>query len=228
MKKLEEQRDKELAEVNKKNEERSFKIQIAMALASTAQSAINAYSSAAAIPVIGITLAPIAAGVATAAGLLQVAAIKKQHEAAMANYWDGGYTGPGGKYDIAGYVHKGEFVVTQEALSNPQIRPYVDIIDVAQRNNTVSSLKSTDFSTAMEYREKVAFSPLGSNGIRSKEEQLQNEYLLSVLSQVVDTIAILDKRFSKGEVYVRNYVKGKYGMEEAFNLAGQMDKNVKR
>ncbi|MFG5859163.1 phage tail tape measure protein, partial [Dysgonomonas sp. Shenzhen-Wh21] len=195
MKKLEEQRDKELAEVNKKNEERSFKIQIAMALASTAQSAINAYSSAAAIPVIGITLAPIAAGVATAAGLLQVAAIKKQHEAAMANYWDGGYTGPGGKYDIAGYVHKGEFVVTQEALSNPQIRPYVDIIDVAQRNNTVSSLKSTDFSTAMEYREKVAFSPLGSNGIRSKEEQLQNEYLLSVLSQVVDTIAILDKRF---------------------------------
>lgn len=228
VKKLEEQRDKELAEVNKKNEERSFKIQIAMALASTAQSAINAYSSAAAIPVIGFTLAPIAAGVATAAGLLQVAAIKKQHEAAMANYWDGGYTGPGGKYDIAGYVHKGEFVVTQEALSNPEIRPYVDIIDTAQRNNTVSSLKSTDFSTAMEYREKVAFSPLGSNGIRSKEEQRQNEYLLSVLSQVVDTIAILDKRFSKGEVYVKNYVKGKYGMEEAFNLAGQMDKNVKR
>lgn len=228
VKKLEEQRDKELAEVNKKNEERSFKIQIAMALASTAQSAINAYSSAAAIPVIGFTLAPIAAGVATAAGLLQVAAIKKQHEAAMANYWDGGYTGPGGKYDIAGYVHKGEFVVTQEALSNPEIRPYVDIIDTAQRNNTVSSLKSTDFSTAMEYREKVAFSPLGSNGIRSQEEQLQNEYLLSVLSQVVDTIAILDKRFSKGEVYVKNYVKGKYGMQEAFNLAGQMDKNVKR
>src|SRR5690606_19752930 len=32
---------------------------------------------------------------------------------------DGGYTGSGGKYDPAGIVHKGEFVHTQENVSQP-------------------------------------------------------------------------------------------------------------
>lgn len=227
VKKLEEQRDKELAEVNRQNEERSFKIQIAQALASTAMAAINAYSSAAAIPVIGFTLAPIAAGLAVAAGMLQVAAIKKQHEAAMANYYDGGFTGPGGKYDVAGYVHKGEFVITQETLANPAIRPYVDVIDMAQRNNTVSSLKGSDFTTAMEYRERVAFNPSANTMASNQQLQEQNDYLIAVLNNVIDTLALVDDRFSK-PIPVRNYVKGEYGMEEAFNTAEKIDKMVKR
>lgn len=53
-----------------------MKIEIAQAIASTAMSAINAYASAAVIPTIGWTLAPIAAGMATAAGMIQLAAIK--------------------------------------------------------------------------------------------------------------------------------------------------------
>lgn len=227
VKKLEDQRDKELEEVNRKNEERSFKIQIAQAIASTAMSAINAYSSAAAIPVIGFTLAPIAAGVAVAAGMLQVAAIKKQHEAAMANYADGGFTGPGGKYDVAGYVHRGEFVITQEALANPEVRSYVDIIDIAQRNNTVSSLKTSDFATAMEYRERVAFSPSINTMASEQERQQQSDYLVAVLGQVVDALALVNKRFA-GPIYAKNYVKGPYGMEDTFKLAEKMDKNVKR
>src|SRR5690606_4447904 len=36
-----------------------------------------------------------------------------------AAYADGGYTGSGGKYDPAGIVHKGEFVHTQENVSQP-------------------------------------------------------------------------------------------------------------
>ncbi|MFV0538837.1 MAG: phage tail tape measure protein [Dysgonomonas sp.] len=224
--KLEEQRDKELAEVNRKNEERSFKIQIAMALASTAQSAINAYSSAAAIPVVGFTIAPIAAATA-AAGLLQVAAIRKQHEAAMASYSSGGYTGPGGKYDIAGYVHRGEFVVTQETLANPEARQFVDVIDIAQRNNTVSSLKSNDFATAMEYRERVAFNPSINTATGESGSQQQNDYLIAVLNNISDVMALVENRLGEPPI-VRNYVKGKYGMQEAMNLAEKMDKNVKR
>ena len=44
----------------------------------TATAALNAYSSAAAIPVVGYIIAPIAAAMAVAAGAMQVAAIKKQ------------------------------------------------------------------------------------------------------------------------------------------------------
>ncbi|GAB6011490.1 phage tail tape measure protein [Viscerimonas tarda] len=61
--KLEDARDKELKEVKRKNEDSSFRLQIAQALASTAQAALNAYSSTAAIPVIGPAAAPIAAAV---------------------------------------------------------------------------------------------------------------------------------------------------------------------
>jgi hypothetical protein len=32
---------------------------------------------------------------------------------ALASFADGGYTGPGGKYEAAGVVHKGEFVAPQ-------------------------------------------------------------------------------------------------------------------
>lgn len=78
-KKLEEKRDKEIAAAKSKANKKAMKIEIAQAIASTAMSAINAYASAAAIPTIGWTLAPIAAGMATAAGMIQLAAIKKQH-----------------------------------------------------------------------------------------------------------------------------------------------------
>jgi TP901 family phage tail tape measure protein len=95
VKKLEEQRKAELNEINRKNADSSFKLQVAQALAPTAQAAINAYMSTAAVPLIGPAVAPIAAAVATAAGLLQVAAIKKQHDAAMQEFYAGGYTMPG-------------------------------------------------------------------------------------------------------------------------------------
>jgi hypothetical protein len=51
---------------------------IAQASIAATQSAINAYSSTAAIPVVGPALAPIAAGIALAAGLANVARIKSQ------------------------------------------------------------------------------------------------------------------------------------------------------
>ncbi|NDV97058.1 phage tail tape measure protein [Dysgonomonas sp. 521] len=227
VKKLEDQRDKELAEVNRAAQEKSFKIQVAQALASTAQSAINAYNAALQTGPTGLILAPIAAATAVAAGMLQVATIKKQHEAAMANYWSGGYTGSGGKYDVAGYVHRGEFVVTQETLANPEARQFVDIIDIAQRNNTVSSLKTSDFTTAMEYKERVAFNPSTGSMASEQERQQQSDALIAVLNNVADSLTLIDDRFSK-PLYARNYVKGKYGMEEALNLAERMDKNVKR
>lgn len=53
-----------------------MKIEIAQAIASTAMAAINAYSSAAAIKGVGWIMAPIAAGLATAAGMMQIATIK--------------------------------------------------------------------------------------------------------------------------------------------------------
>lgn len=148
-KKLEEKRDKELAAAKSKANKKSMKIEIAQAIASTAMAAINAYSSAASIPVTGWIMAPIAAGMATAAGMLQIATIKKQHQAEAAGYYEGGYTGGNRYREEAGIVHEGEFVANHRAVNNSSIRPAFDLIDRAQRANTVGSLTADDISRAL-------------------------------------------------------------------------------
>ena len=148
-KKLEEKRDKELAAAKSKANKKAMKIEIAQAIASTAMAAINAYSSAAAIPGTGWIMAPIAAGLATAAGMMQIATIKKQHQAEAAGYYEGGYTGGKRYRKEAGVVHEGEFVANHRAVNNSSIRPAFDLIDRAQRANTVGSLTADDISRAL-------------------------------------------------------------------------------
>lgn len=148
-KKLEEKRDKELAAAKSKANKKAMKIEIAQAIASTAMAAINAYSSAAAITGTGWLLAPIAAGMATAAGMMQIATIKKQHQAEAAGYYEGGYTGGNRYRKEAGVVHEGEFVANHRAVNNSSIRPAFDLIDRAQRANTVGSLTADDISRAL-------------------------------------------------------------------------------
>lgn len=149
VKELEAKKEAELAELKTKYNERAMKIEIAQAVASTAMSAINAYSSASAIPVIGWIMGPIAAAAALAAGALQIASIKKQHQAESAGYYQGGFTG-GRKYkQVAGVVHEGEFVANHDAVNNPNLMPVLSLIDQAQKTNTVGSLTAADVSRSI-------------------------------------------------------------------------------
>ena len=159
-KKLEAKRDKELAEAKSKANKKAMKIEIAQAIASTAMAAINAYSSAASIPVTGWIMAPIAAGLATAAGMLQIATIKKQHQAEAAGYYEGGYTGGNRYRREAGVVHEGEFVANHQAVNNSSIRPAFDLIDRAQRSNTVGSLTADDISRALGQGGSAVVTPI--------------------------------------------------------------------
>ena len=159
-KKLEEKRDKELAAAKSKANKKSMKIEIAQAIASTAMAAINAYSSAASIPVTGWVMAPIAAGMATAAGMLQIATIKKQHQAEAAGYYEGGYTGGNRYRKEAGVVHEGEFVANHNAVNNSSIRPALDLIDRAQRSNTVGSLTADDITRSLGQGSSTVVAPV--------------------------------------------------------------------
>ena len=116
----------------------------------TAPAALNAYSSAAAIPVVGYIIAPIAAAMAVAAGAMQVAAIKKQQQASQAQgYGEGGFTRKGRADEVAGVVHAGEWVASQKLVASPVARPLIEALDYAQRTNTIGSLRSTDVSRSI-------------------------------------------------------------------------------
>lgn len=145
-KKLEEQKQKELAAVKNKYRKKQMALEIAQAVASTAMAAINAYASASKVSWI---LGPIAAAMAVAAGGIQIAAIKKQHAAESSGYYEGGFTGGSDYRRRAGIVHQGEFVASHLAVQNPNVLPFLRLIDHAQRNNTIASLSAADVSRAI-------------------------------------------------------------------------------
>lgn len=138
---LEKEKEAEIAKVKNEANKKMFAMQVTQAIAQGAMSAISAYSSAAAIPMIGWIMAPIAAGMSLAATAIQIAAIKKQQQASEATgYADGGYTRKGGKYEPAGIVHAGEWVASQELLANPAAAATIGMLDHAQKTNTIGQL----------------------------------------------------------------------------------------
>ena len=187
-KKLEEKRDKELAAAKSKANKKAMKIEIAQAIASTAMSAINAYASAAAIPTIGWTLAPIAAGMATAAGMIQLAAIKKQHQAEAAGYYEGGYTGGNRYRKEAGVVHEGEFVANHNAVNNSSIRPALDLIDRAQRSNTVGSLTADDITRSLGQSSSTVVAPVVNVNNDNTEVRQSLDGVNAAVSRLAQTL----------------------------------------
>lgn len=187
-KKLEEKRDKELAAAKSKANKKAMKIEIAQAIASTAMSAINAYASAAAIPTIGWTLAPIAAGMATAAGMIQLAAIKKQHQAEAAGYYEGGFTGGNRYRKEAGVVHEGEFVANHNAVNNSSIRPALDLIDRAQRSNTVGSLTAADITRSLGQGSSTVVAPVVNVNNDNTEVRQSLDGVNAAVSRLTQTL----------------------------------------
>nr|DAK56522.1 MAG TPA: tail tape measure protein [Caudoviricetes sp.] len=147
--KLEAEKQAAVAKIKNDYNQRAANIQVAQAVAGGAMAAINAYSSAAAIPIVGHVLAPIAAALAVATTAAQIATIRKQAEAQQSGYYEGGFT-PGRRYRrTAGVVHEGEFVANHKAVNNPAVLPVLRLIDHAQRNNTIASLTAADVSRAI-------------------------------------------------------------------------------
>lgn len=216
-KRLEAKRDKEISAAKTKANKKAMKIEIAQAVASTAMSAINAYSSAAAIPTVGHIIAPIAAGLATAAGMIQIATIKKQHQAEAAGYYEGGFTGPGHWKKEAGVVHAGEFVANHNAVNNPQLLPALQLIDAAQRNNTVASLTAQDVSRAMGTGSAAVVAPVVN-------VNADNELVGASLDNVSSTIERLNEQLNLG---IKSYVviTGPDGFDRKWSQYQKMKSN---
>lgn len=197
-KKLEEQKQAEIAKIKSKYNKRAQAIEMAQAVASTAMAAINAYASAAQVPMIGYIIAPIAASMALAAGALQIAAIRKQHQAEQAGYYEGGFTSrdPSNRREV-GVVHANEFVANHEAVANPQLAPVLRLIDQAQRNNTVGSLTSEDVSRAIG--QGSILGEITSNQQRSLTEREASMALVAAaMEQQSAAIVELNRRLEQG------------------------------
>lgn len=206
IRKIEKEKEKELAKIKSESNKKMFSMQVIQAVAQTATAALNAYSSAAAVPLVGYILAPIAASMAVAAGMLQVAAIKKQQQASAAQgYSSGGFTGPGRKDEPAGIVHKGEWVASQELVNSPVARPMINALEYAQRTNSIGSLTPSQGASMHTIRETVVMQP-DNSGIAAVLAQLTER--LNEPFVTVNTVTG-DKGIKKAQDDYEKYIRNK-------------------
>ena len=140
-------------DLQKKYADVDMGIQIAQSIASGAMAMIQAWNAAGGNPVLaGVIMALI--GATTAA---QIATIVAQRNAiqnaapgsssaggntqirSVNGFSEGGYTGDGGRLEVAGVVHRGEYVVPQPELRDPYVASMVATIESRRRRRTSSN-----------------------------------------------------------------------------------------
>ena len=145
--KLEEQKENEKLEIQKRYADVNFAIKVSQIVADTAVAIMKAYAD------LGPIAGSVAAALMTATGAAQVISAKAERDRiknlqpkksstassgsssgktatrTVVGYADGGYTGRGGRYDIAGIVHRGEYVVPQPIMSDPRVIDSVALIE---------------------------------------------------------------------------------------------------
>ena len=174
---------------------RAMVMEMAQAVSGTALAAINAYASASKQLWL---LGPIAAGMALAAGAIQIAAIKKSHDAQAQGYSEGGFTKPGAKDEPAGIVHAGEWVASQKLLASPVARPVIEALDYAQRTNTIGRLGTSSARRSSQQAAAAAGAPV----VVTESQELR-----SVIKQLTDRL---------NEPFVTiNTVAGPHGIDQA-------------
>ena len=209
VKKLERDKEQEIARIKNEANRKMFAMQVIQAVAQTAQNALAAYGSAAQVPIVGYILAPIAAATAVAAGAIQIAAIKKQQQASEAQgYAEGGFTPKGPKDLEVGVVHAGEWVASQKLLQSPVARPMIEALDYAQRTNTIGTLRSEDVSRTITAPAVIARQ---SEDGRLLQTMAATAAALSSYSSVIDR---LNRRLNEPFVTV-NTVEGDRGIKRA-------------
>jgi hypothetical protein len=95
----------------------------AQTLIDTYVGAQRAFNALAGIVPAGPVLGAAAAAAAVIAGLGRVAAINN------VQFAEGGFTGPGSKYQPAGIVHAGEYVAPQSVVNSPSAQPHIAALE---------------------------------------------------------------------------------------------------
>lgn len=158
-------------------------------------------------------------GIAKAAA--QIAAIKVAFAAVkgmIGNFYTGGFTGPGEWDRPQGIVHSNEFVANRFAVANPAIRPVLNLIDHAQRTNTVGSLTASDVSAVVAPSAVVPVSE-GGTGVDLELHRL--------VVECAETMKKVKSRLQEPLV-AETYVTGKHGINQAQKEYNRLNNNKSR
>lgn len=210
-KQAEKKKQKEIAKAKNDANRKQFAMSVISAVAQTAMNAISAYGAGLQVggPA-GLVLAPIAAAMAIAAGMIQIATLRKQQQASEAQgYMQGGFTPKGRRDEPVGVVHAGEWVAPQEMVNSPATRPIINMLENARRNNRTPSISHADVSAAISAPAAAARAASRPVVIESPTPTPQQPD-----PALVSTLDRLNERLSQPFVTV-NTVTGDHGYRQA-------------
>ena len=133
-------------------------------------------------------------------------------KAAIGSWAEGGYTGDGSKYEPAGTVHRGEYVLPQEAVNNPAFAPLLNVTEQARRAGTVGNLSESAIAQAYG---RTGFGPRNSPATDR------------LLSSCTMAITQLNERLGR-PIEARTYLLGQGGVNRSQELLTRMRENARR
>ena len=156
------------------------------------------------------------AGIADAAGKMAlITAAFSAAKVAVGSFATGGYTGDGGKYEPAGTVHRGEYVLPAEAVSNPAFSPLLNVAEHARRTGTIANLSETSIAGA--------YNRAGNHPVDAARWEAERRLLLDTADAVRELRERLDR-----PIKAETYTVGRGGINEAQALVERMKSNASR
>lgn len=153
---IEEKYEQKKLDLQKKYADMDMGINIAKAVAAGALAVMQAFAqlgpiggAISAVMIAATTAAQVATIVAqrnaiksstvSSSSSLNTSSAKAPETRQLTGYSDGGYTGDGARYDVAGVVHRGEYVVPQPELRDPAVAAMVASIETRRLRRTSSN-----------------------------------------------------------------------------------------
>ena len=158
--------------------------------------------------------------------------IAYQQWESVKNLWTGGYTGPGGKYEPKGIVHGNEFVANMDATSNRTLRKVFNVVDYAQKTNTVAKIDNDTIARALSIKQGFASggytSPqmpaaTGGQGSSSGDWSI----MMSLIEQSISVNAALLSAVQDG-IDANVSVAGNKGIKQATDMYNKLISNATR
>lgn len=166
-------------------------------------------------------------GVAKAAG--EIALITAAFETAkglISNFYTGGFT-PSGNWDQPqGIVHSNEFVANRFAVTNPNLRPIFDAIDVAQRSGNVGNLTAEDIAAVAGSGKNTRTVPAKAPAA-SATTTTNDPAMVAMLIECTRVLRKLKNRLDDPLV-AETYVTGKRGINQAQKEYQKLNNNKSR
>jgi len=121
---------------------------------------------------------------------------------AISGFYEGGSTGSGDKYEVAGVVHKNEYVIPSEGTKNPGLKPVIDILEIARRNGSLARLDLRPIVQMVQGKQMYtggyssgsgAVSSSGQSNI-TQQSSLRDPELTAAINNMTKATALLMKQ----------------------------------